>query len=107
MNDAPIGWSVSRRAVDYPAALAAMEARAAAIAEGSGEELVWLLEHPALYTAGVTAKETDLLEPGRFPVYRTDRGGQYTYHGPGLPPGTDTKVIVEYITAWVEKNRPS
>ena len=83
MNDAPIGWAVSPKFVDYPAALAAMEARAAAIAEGTGQELVWLLEHPSLYTAGVTAKESDLLEPGRFPVYRTDRGGQFTYHGPG------------------------
>ena len=111
MNDAPIGWSVSRRAVDYPAALAAMEARAAAIAEGSGEELVWLLEHPALYTAGVTAKETDLLEPGRFPVYRTDRGGQYTYHGPGQrvayvmldlkKRGRDVRAYVQDLEGWV------
>ena len=111
MNDAPIGWAVSRRAVDYPAALAAMEARAAAIAEGAGEELVWLLEHPALYTAGVTAKETDLLEPGRFPVYRTDRGGQYTYHGPGQrvayvmldlkKRGRDVRAYVQDLEGWV------
>ena len=78
-----IGWAVSPRPVEYPAALAAMEARAAAIAEGKAEELVWLLEHPALYSAGVTARDSDLLDPARFPVFRTDRGGQFTYHGPG------------------------
>jgi lipoyl(octanoyl) transferase len=60
-----------------------MEARAAAIAADEAEELVWLLEHPPLYTAGVSAKESDLLTPDRFPVYRTGRGGQFTYHGPG------------------------
>ncbi len=60
-----------------------MEARAAAIAEGRAGELVWLLEHPALYTAGVSAKPGDLLEPDRFPVFQSGRGGQFTYHGPG------------------------
>lgn len=60
-----------------------MEARAAAIAAGEAGELVWLLEHPPLYTAGVSAKESDLLAPGRFPVFKTGRGGQFTYHGPG------------------------
>jgi lipoyl(octanoyl) transferase len=69
--------------VDYPAAVAAMEARAAAIAEGRAGELVWLLEHPPLYTAGVSAKAGDLLEPNRFPVFQSGRGGQFTYHGPG------------------------
>jgi len=69
--------------VDYPDAVAAMEARAAAIAEGAAGELVWLLEHPPLYTAGVSAKDADLLEPARFPVFRSGRGGQFTYHGPG------------------------
>lgn len=84
MNDrAPIGWAVSPRPVLYPAAVAVMEARAAAIAEGAADELVWLLEHPPLYTAGVSAKPDDLLEADRFPVYRSERGGQYTYHGPG------------------------
>jgi lipoyl(octanoyl) transferase len=79
----PAGWAVSTAQVDYPEAVAAMEARAAAIAEGRAGELVWLLEHPPLYTAGVSAKPDDLLEPDRFPVYRSGRGGQFTYHGPG------------------------
>ncbi|HEV2533537.1 lipoyl(octanoyl) transferase LipB, partial [Phenylobacterium sp.] len=77
------GWAVSRAPVAYDAAVAAMEARAAAIAEGRAGELVWLLEHPPLYTAGVSAKPGDLLEPGRFPVFQSGRGGQFTYHGPG------------------------
>ncbi len=79
----PAGWAVSRGYVDYPAAVEAMEARAAAIAEGQAGELVWLLEHPPLYTAGVSAKAHDLLAPGRFPVFKSGRGGQFTYHGPG------------------------
>ena len=60
-----------------------MESRAAAIADGRAAELVWLLEHPSVYTAGTSAKPGDLREPGRFPVHATGRGGQYTYHGPG------------------------
>ncbi|UMY20150.1 lipoyl(octanoyl) transferase LipB [Methylobacterium organophilum] len=64
-------------------AVEAMEARASAIARGEARELVWLLEHPPLYTAGTSAKTADLVEPDRFPVHRTGRGGQYTYHGPG------------------------
>ncbi|HKR89673.1 MAG TPA: lipoyl(octanoyl) transferase LipB [Phenylobacterium sp.] len=82
-DGAPAGWAVSRGYVDYPAAVEAMEARAAAIAEGRADELVWLLEHPPLYTAGVSAKACDLLDPERFPVFRSGRGGQFTYHGPG------------------------
>jgi lipoyl(octanoyl) transferase len=74
---------VSSGLVDYPAAVAAMEARAAAIAEGRAGELVWLLEHPPLYTAGTSAKPQDLIEPDRFPVFNAGRGGEYTYHGPG------------------------
>lgn len=81
--DAPVGWAVSPGLVAYEAAVAAMEARAAAIASGEAGELVWLLEHPPLYTAGVSAKADDLLAPDRFPVFRTGRGGQFTYHGPG------------------------
>lgn len=79
----PVEWALSSGYVDYPAAEAAMEARVAAIAAGEAEELVWLLEHPPLYTAGVSAKDDDLLVPDRFPVHRTGRGGQFTYHGPG------------------------
>lgn len=80
---APAGWAVTRGYVPYPEAVAFMERRVAGIAEGAAGELVWLLEHPPLYTAGVTAKAADLLTPDRFPVHRTDRGGQFTYHGPG------------------------
>lgn len=69
--------------VPYPAAIAAMEARVAAIAAGRAAELLWLLEHPALYTAGTSAKAEDLIAPGGLSVYPTGRGGQYTYHGPG------------------------
>jgi lipoyl(octanoyl) transferase len=76
-------WRIEDGSVDYPAALAAMDARAAAIRAGSAAELVWLLEHPPLYTAGTSAKPADLLTPERFPVYRAGRGGQHTYHGPG------------------------
>jgi lipoyl(octanoyl) transferase len=78
-----IGWAVSAGLVDYESAVAAMEARAAAIAADEVGELVWLLEHPPLYTAGVSAKQADLLDPDRFPVFQTGRGGQFTYHGPG------------------------
>lgn len=78
-----IGWARSPGLTQYEPAVAAMEARAAAIANGEAGELVWLLEHPPLYTAGVSAKADDLLAPDRFPVFRTGRGGQFTYHGPG------------------------
>jgi lipoyl(octanoyl) transferase len=78
----PPEWKISDQPVAYPEALAAMEARAAAIAEGSATEQIWLLEHPPIYTAGTSARDEDLLE-ARFPVYRTGRGGQFTYHGPG------------------------
>src|SRR5919206_954711 len=80
---APAGWQVCDAPVDYAAAVARMEARAEAIAEGEAGELVWLLEHPPLYTAGASARPEDLLEPDRFPVHRSGRGGQFTYHGPG------------------------
>jgi lipoyl(octanoyl) transferase len=83
MPDRPIEWLISDTAVPYLEAVAAMEARAEAIARGEARELVWLLEHPRLYTAGTSAKVKDLLQPDRFPVHVTGRGGQYTYHGPG------------------------
>ncbi|MGC1305459.1 MAG: lipoyl(octanoyl) transferase LipB [Caulobacteraceae bacterium] len=79
----PAEWAVSRGYVPYPEAVAAMEARAAAIAEGRAGELVWLLEHAPLYTAGVSSRPEDLLAPERFPVFASGRGGQFTYHGPG------------------------
>src|SRR6202012_5194849 len=77
-----VKWKISDRQVAYPEALVEMEARAAAIAGGSADEMVWLLEHPPIYTAGTSAKESDLIN-ARFPVYHTGRGGQFTYHGPG------------------------
>jgi lipoyl(octanoyl) transferase len=78
-----IEWLVARQPVAYPDAVAAMEAHVGAIAAGSAAERVWLVEHPPLYTAGTSAKPSDLLIPDRFPVFVTGRGGQYTYHGPG------------------------
>lgn len=76
-------WKIAKKPVDYPAALAAMERRVADILAGKKPELVWLLEHPPLYTAGTSAKASGLLDKKRFPVYQTGRGGEYTYHGPG------------------------
>src|SRR5665213_2874380 len=103
---ASAGWAVSRTRVPYEAAVAAMEARAEAIAEGRAGELVWLLEHPPLYTAGVSAKPADLLAPGRFPVFKASRGGQFTYHGPGqrvayvmLDLSARKKDVRAYVTA--------
>ena len=81
-NAPPVEWLVSDRPVAYHAALAAMTARVEAIAQGKLPELVWLLEHPALYTAGTSARPAELIE-ARFPVHVTGRGGQFTYHGPG------------------------
>lgn len=106
-----IGWATSSGLVDYETAVAAMEARAAAIAAGEAGELVWLLEHPPLYTAGVSAKDTDLLAPDRFPVFRTGRGGQFTYHGPGQrvayvmlnvrDRGRDVTKFVKNLETWI------
>jgi lipoyl(octanoyl) transferase len=78
-----VHWAVSRRPVAYPVAVEAMEARAGSIAAGEAPELIWLLEHPPVYTAGTSAKAADLVDPERFPVFKTGRGGQHTYHGPG------------------------
>jgi lipoyl(octanoyl) transferase len=80
---APVEWAISEGLVDYGDAVAAMDARVAAIAAGRAPERVWLLEHPPLYTAGTSAREADLIDPDRFPVFRSGRGGQFTYHGPG------------------------
>lgn len=108
---APVGWAVSTDYVNYPAAVAAMEARAAAIADGTAGEMVWLLEHPPLYTAGVSAKASDLLAPDRFPVFESGRGGQFTYHGPGqrvayvmldlTRRGRDVRAFVAALEAWI------
>src|SRR5580692_9172263 len=108
---AAAGWAVSQGLVPYAAAEAAMEARANAIAAGETGELVWLLEHPPLYTAGVSAKPADLLDPTRFPVFTSARGGQYTYHGPGQrvayvmldlrQRGRDVGAFVRSLEAWI------
>lgn len=105
------GWAVSPDLIAYPAAVEAMERRAEAIADGEAGELVWLLEHPPLYTAGVSAKPADLLQPDRFPVFRSGRGGQYTYHGPGQrvayvmldlrARGRDVRAFVTSLEAWL------
>jgi lipoyl(octanoyl) transferase len=79
----PVEWAVSDGLVEYPDAVAAMERRVAAIIAGTAGEHVWLVEHPPLYTAGTSARATELLQPDRFPVFRTGRGGELTYHGPG------------------------
>jgi lipoyl(octanoyl) transferase len=78
-----VEWRISDQPVEYPSAITSMEDRVAAIRSGEADELVWLLEHPPLYTAGTSAKPEDLLTTDRFPVFQTGRGGQYTYHGPG------------------------
>src|SRR3954449_2639626 len=78
----PVEWRISDAPVPYPEAVAEMEARVAAIAKGEAPELVWLLEHPPLYTAGTSAQPQDLVQ-ARFPVHETGRGGEFTYHGPG------------------------
>jgi lipoyl(octanoyl) transferase len=83
LSTAPVRWEVADGLVPYPEAVACMEAEVAAIAAGEATELVWLLQHPPLYTAGTSAKAEDLLLPERFPVFASGRGGQYTYHGPG------------------------
>lgn len=79
---APLRWEVSQGLTDYPTAIARMEAEVALIADGA-PELVWLVEHPPIYTGGSSARAADLVDATRFPVYETGRGGQYTYHGPG------------------------
>jgi lipoyl(octanoyl) transferase len=82
-RDAAIEWRIADALVPYEDAVATMEARVAAIHAGTASELVWLVEHPPLYTACTSARAVDLLEPSRLPVFKTGRGGEYTYHGPG------------------------
>jgi len=104
-------WRISETPVDYPTALAEMEDRVRAIREAEARELVWLLEHPPLYTAGTSAREEDLLTPEQFPVYHVGRGGQYTYHGPGQRVGylmldlkrrtQDVRCYVHAVEEWM------
>jgi lipoyl(octanoyl) transferase len=110
MTDTP-EWRISDTSIPYPEALSTMEDRVARIRENTAKELIWLLEHPSLYTAGTSAKEQDLLAPDRFPVYRAGRGGQYTYHGPGQriaytmldlrKRGPDVRCFVHNLEEWV------
>jgi len=107
---APVEWRVSDQRVAYDAALAAMTARAEAIARGEAPELVWLIEHPPLYTAGTSAQPQQLLQ-ARFPVHAVGRGGQFTYHGPGQRVGyvmidlkrraTDVRRFVATLEEWI------
>ncbi len=105
------GWAVSTARVPYLEAVAAMEARAEAIAKGEAGELVWLLEHDPLYTGGTSAQDSDLKSPERFPVFKTGRGGEYTYHGPGqrvayvmldlTRRGRDARKFVRDLEDWI------
>ena len=107
---APVRWTLSPGLTPYGDAVAEMEREAAEIAAGAAHERVWLLEHPALYTAGTSAKDADLLD-ARFPVHRSGRGGQFTYHGPGQRVayvmldlnrrGRDLRVFVAALEAWI------
>ncbi|MBI5164626.1 MAG: lipoyl(octanoyl) transferase LipB [Magnetospirillum sp.] len=111
MTSTPIEWRISDGPVDYPQAVAAMEARVAAIRAGTQRECVWLLEHPPLYTAGTSADPADLKWPDRFPVHASGRGGQYTYHGPGQrvayvmldlkQRGADVRAYVHTLEDWL------
>src|SRR5271170_6609317 len=83
----PPEWRIAAGHTAYPEALATMQERVAAIRAGTAPELVWLVEHPPLYTAGTSAAPGDLQDPGRFPTYEAGRGGQWTYHGPGQRTG--------------------
>lgn len=107
-----IGWAVTSGPVPYPVAVAAMERRAAEIRDGRNSELVWLLEHPPLYTAGTSARAEDLKDAGRLPVFAAGRGGQYTYHGPGQRIaylmldvqhrfGSDVRTFVATLERWI------
>src|SRR5215813_7800032 len=107
---APVAWATSARPIGYAEAVAAMDARAAAIADGKAPELVWLIEHPPLYTSGTSAQPADLIE-ARFPVFATGRGGQFTYHGPGQRVayamldlrrrGPDVRRFVAHLEEWM------
>lgn len=107
----PVEWKISDDLVDYETALLEMDERVKRINSGEASELVWLLEHPPLYTAGTSADDSDLVAPDRFPVYRTGRGGQHTYHGPGQRVAyvmldlkrrqQDVRAFVSALEAWL------
>ena len=106
-----VQWEISDGEVDYNTALGKMDNYVQKIISGKADEKIWLLEHPPLYTAGTSANKKDLVEPNRFPVFETKRGGQYTYHGPGQrvvyvmldlnKRGKDVKKFVENLEAWI------
>ena len=106
-----VEWIKSNGLQDYEEAVAIMEDRARQIRAGTADEAIWLVEHPALYTAGTSAKSSDLIAPDRFPVFQTRRGGQYTYHGPGqrvvyvmldvAARGHDVRQFVRDLEQWV------
>jgi lipoyl(octanoyl) transferase len=106
-----VDWAVSDMPVPYETALAVMEQRIEQIAAGTAPELIWLLEHPPIYTAGTSARRADLLQPDRFPVFETGRGGQYTYHGPGQRiayvmldlrvRGRDVRGLITLLEDWI------
>lgn len=110
-STAPVEWAISDRLVDYDSAIAEMEAHVDAIGQGIARERVWLLEHPPLYTAGTSANDADLIAPDRFPVFKTGRGGQHTYHGPGQRVAyvmldlkrrrQDVRAFVAALEAWI------
>ena len=106
-----VEWVISEGLTPYPDAVRLMEDRAEAIAAGTASELIWLVEHPPLYTAGTSARPSDLIAPDRFPVFEARRGGQYTYHGPGQrvvyvmldvgKRGRDVRRFVQDLESWV------
>ena len=106
-----VEWIISDGLTDYETAVEWMETRANAISQGHASEAIWLVEHPSIYTAGTSAKVTDLTDPNRFPVYHSKRGGQYTYHGPGQrvayvlldvgARGRDVRKFVQQLESWV------
>ncbi|CAI2934125.1 lipoyl(octanoyl) transferase LipB [Aminobacter niigataensis] len=110
-GSAPVEWRIESGLTPYDQALAFMEERADAIRQGSAGEMVWLVEHPPIYTAGTSAQEQDLVEPDRFPVFKTGRGGEYTYHGPGQRVAyvmldlkrrrEDVRAFVASLEAWI------
>ncbi len=110
-NPTVVEWAISDAPVDYLTAVAIMERRIEQIAAGTAPELIWLLEHRPLYTAGTSAKSADLLTPDRFPVHEVGRGGQYTYHGPGQRiayvmldlrvRGRDVRAFITQLESWI------
>ena len=106
-----VEWVISDGLTDYQSALDFMESRVDAIAKGTADECIWLLEHPPLYTSGTSAKPADLIDPNRFPVFEARRGGEYTYHGPGQrviyvmldvgKRGRDVRQFVKDMENWV------